>query len=360
MRIPSDLYQKRYRDRRGRQGRRSRFSWRQSWRAWIDKRLPPKREQVLSHRNIFIFPSRAGLVFTGLLVMLLLVAINFENSAIFALVFLLGGLLVVSILHTFGNLMGLKISGRTAEAAFAGRQAIFPIMLSATGRQHFGVQLSWQDISSDRIDVAKQSERSIPMRFRTGPRGICKPGRIKVETSYPLGLITAWTWVDLAIDTVVYPFPDKSAGEPVSQSAYHESGVQERAGSDDFFGLRSYVVGDSMRSVAWKTFAKTGQLSSKQFVDYIDHRLWLDWNNVTGDDEQRLQQLCHWALVAESGHHEYGLRLPGVNVPPGRGMPHLNILLSELALYKLPLKHSSGSYAGSMRQAGSSKPSVAL
>ncbi|NNL56676.1 MAG: DUF58 domain-containing protein, partial [Pseudomonadales bacterium] len=293
MRIPSDLYDKRYRDRRG---RRSRIAWQQAWRAWLDRRLPPAREQSLSHQKIFIFPSRAGLGFCGFLFLLLLVAINFENSAVYALVFLLFGILVVSILHTYANLLGLKISGRAAEPAFSGRYASFPVMLASTGRRHYGLQLSWQGIESDRVDLARNAERQLDMRFRTGPRGRCRPGRIKLESSYPLGLITAWTWVDLAMETVVYPFPDKSAAVVESHAAYHESGEQERAGSDDFFGLRDYVTGDSPRAVAWKQYAKNGQLASKQFVDYIDHRLWLDWDQAQGGDEQRLAWLCHWAL----------------------------------------------------------------
>ncbi|NNL57418.1 MAG: DUF58 domain-containing protein, partial [Pseudomonadales bacterium] len=153
--------------------------------------------------------------------------------------------------------------------------------------------------------------------------------------------ITAWTWVDLAMETVVYPFPDKSAAVVESHAAYHESGEQERAGSDDFFGLRDYVTGDSPRAVAWKQYAKNGQLASKQFVDYIDHRLWLDWDQAQGGDEQRLAWLCHWALLAEVGHNEYGLRLPSSTVEPGRGRAHLDKVLTQLALYKLPQTSAS-------------------
>lgn len=333
MRIPSDLYQKSYRDRRRRRGR---TGWQQKWRAWLDRRMPAQREQQLSHRSVFIFPSRAGLVYTAFIGMLLLVAINFENSAVYALVFLLSGVLVVSILHTFANLSGLHVAGRSAEPAFAGRHAVFKIVLSAADKVHYGIQLSWQGIESEHIDVRPQSEQRVPMRFRTGPRGLCNPGRIKIQTSYPLGLVSAWTWVDLAMQAVVYPYPDQNAGAPAARSAYHESGSRECIGSDDFFGLRTYAPGDSIRSVAWKAYARSGQLASKQFVDYIDNRFWLDWNATSGNDEQRLSQLCHWALLAEAGHHEYGLRLPGETIEPSRGRSHVENILAELATYRLP------------------------
>ncbi|NNC55073.1 MAG: DUF58 domain-containing protein, partial [Pseudomonadales bacterium] len=94
--------------------------------------------------------------------------------------------------------------------------------------------------------------------------------------------------------------------------------------------------GDSLRSVAWKTYAKSDQLASKQFVDYIDNRLWLNWDAAHGNDEQRLAQLCHWALLAEGGHHEYGLQLPDERLAPARGRAHLEALLTLLAMYRLP------------------------
>lgn len=338
MRIPGDLYQKRYRDRRTRRGR---IGWQQTWRAWLDRRIPAAREHTLSHRNVFIFPSRAGIVYSVFVGLLLLVAINFQNSAVYALVFLLGGVLVVSILHTFANLSSLHIAGRSAEPAFAGRHAVFNIVLSAREREHYGIRLSWQGIESEHLDVLPGKEARLPMRYRTGPRGVCDPGRIKVQTSYPLGLVTAWTWVDLDMQSIVYPYPDQDAGTAAARAAYHESGSQECSGSDDFFGLRRYVNGDSLRSVAWKHYAKSGHLASKQFVDYIDNRLWLDWDATTGNDEQRLAKLCHWALQAESGHHEYGLRLPGVTLQPARGRAHLEELLSRLALFRLPAARST-------------------
>ena len=40
------------------------------WREWINRRIPPARQVTLDQRRIFIFPSRTGLFF--MLVMLLM------------------------------------------------------------------------------------------------------------------------------------------------------------------------------------------------------------------------------------------------------------------------------------------------
>lgn len=341
MQIPGDLYSQNPDERRQSSPRRIQFHWRQRWREWIHRRLPPQRSIHLNHHNIFIFPTRAGFGYLGFIFLLLLVAINFENSAVYSLTFLLGGIFAVSILHTFGNLLNLKLTGTQSEHAFSGRDAIFEVLLAAKGRRHLGVQLSWQDKVSERIDISKQEEKRLALRYRTGLRGYCNPGRLKVESAYPLGLIRAWTWIDLNLQTIVYPYPDSNAGSPSTTMVLHDLGNLERSGSDDFFGLRSYAIGDSAKSIAWKNYAKTSQLSSKQFVDYIDERMWLDWDAAHGDDEQRLMQLCHWAIAAESGHNEYGLRLPEKKILPGRGRAHLRSVLTELAIYNLPEQSAS-------------------
>jgi uncharacterized protein (DUF58 family) len=43
--------------------------------------------------------------------------------------------------------------------------------------------------------------------------------------------------------------------------------------------------------------------------------------------------LCHWVLQAEDFGQGYGLRLPGVVLPPSRGEAHRARCLEALALY---------------------------
>ena len=323
------------RDRR-KSARRVPFHWRQRWRQWLDRRVPPAREITLTQRSVFIFPTSAGFGFITLLALLLLVAINFENSAVYALTFLLSGMLVVSILHTYSNLAGLTITAAHAEPTFAGLDASFNLVLSREHSRRFhGLQLSWQGGAVVWASLTDQNELWLAMPFRTGPRGYCRPGRLRIETSYPFGLLRSWTWIDLDMRAVVYPYPVDAGRLPESTPINEDTGSGEQMGSDDFYGLRDYVTGDSLKSVAWKHYAKTGVLSSKQFIDPVDHRLWLCWDDAAGDDEARLSQLCYWVLQAERGHKEYGLQLPERQILPGRDQAHLHQVLSALATFRL-------------------------
>lgn len=351
MNIPDDIYQKKPSDRRSHKRGSSadaglsagtgsllkRKSWQPLWRDWINRRLPAARHIVLNQRSIFIFPTIAGAGFLGLIFLLLLVGINFENSAVYALTFLMLGLFIVSILHTFSNLSGIHLTAAHVDAAFSGRDATFRIVLSKQGaRNYYALRLGFPSNASALVNLDDGNEVWVDLRYRTGPRGLCRPGRMKVETRYPLGLLKAWTWIDLDMQALVYPLPDQSSKLPQSAIGDNDTGAKEQVGSDDFYGLRDYRAGDTIKSVAWRNFAKTGQLNTKQFVDQIDQRLWLDWEDTDGNEEQRLSQLCYWVLEAERGHSDYGLKLPGTSIKPARDSAHLHGVLRELALYNLP------------------------
>ena len=64
--------------------------------------------------------------------------------------------------------------------------------------------------------------------------------------------------------------------------------------------------------------------------------LWLDWRLLPLGIglESRLSRLAGWVLAAERAGMQYGLRLPGVEVAPGRGDAHRADCLKALALYE--------------------------
>ena len=50
--------------------------------------------------------------------------------------------------------------------------------------------------------------------------------------------------------------------------------------------------------------------------------------------EQRLSRLAGWVLAADRAGAHYGLRLPGVEIAPGRGDAHRAACLQALALHQ--------------------------
>jgi uncharacterized protein (DUF58 family) len=94
-----------------------------------------------------------------------------------------------------------------------------------------------------------------------------------------------------------------------------------------------------LRRIAWKSYARTEELQVKEFAAFVDRRVWLDYDHFAGmDRENRLSRLCSWVLKLSAGNDEYGLRLPGIEIPPGRGPEHRERLLRELALFEVTAK----------------------
>ncbi len=301
---------------------------------WLRRRIPAARRISLNQSSIFIFPSAAGFGFGLLIILLLLAAINYQNSLLHGLVFLLSALFVVCILHTYSNLAGLTFEAMPTEPCFAGEEARFNVrVLQPVGKQAEAVNLGWRGQPTRWPVIFSAQATVVRMFYPAQQRGWLRPDRILVETRYPLGLLRAWTWIDLELQVLVYPRP---AFVPLqSQAAGHqaEGELLDLSGSDDFNDLRAYRAGDPVRHIHWPAYARTADLLVKEYASFADPRLMLDWDAVNGDVETRLSRLTGMALLANRQGLAFGLRLPGTSIAPGAGPSHLQLVLRELALY---------------------------
>lgn len=308
---------------------------RRRFHEWVNRRIPPAREVTLDQRRIFIFPSRAGLGFICVLLVMLVASINFENNLSYALTFLLATLFIVAVLHTYANLSGLTIRALRAQPAFPGQQSEFHLMIERSKqREHYGLFLKWPHSSEALVNLVDEDSVKVQLHMAVDKRGWFHPGRLLLESTYPLGLLRSWTWIDLDLFALVYPRPLASADLPGLSTTAPDLAAAMVVGNDDFYGFRDYRRGDSPRQVHWKGLAKGQGLQTKQYTAYADRSVWLDWELFPGIGvEQRLSHLCYWVLEFDSRQEEYGLRLPGVVIDPAVGEKHRDLVLKELALY---------------------------
>ncbi len=307
------------------------------FRRWLDRRMPPASAITLDRKKIFILPTKEGILFSFLIVFMVLAGINYQNSLIFVLAFLLASLFMVSILHTYRNLSGLTIMASSTLPAFAGEDAEFTLVLSRLGARTFeALLLGWNPELLQGADLLEEEEVKVKLFVETRIRGVMNPGRMLIQTYYPVGLFRAWSWLDLDMQTIVYPRPVPAGAIPFVQASSNDGELIQREGVDDFYGLRDYQQGDPLKHVAWKSYARTGELLTKQFAAFADRRVWLEWDFFPGmDREARLSRLCYWVLKFDAGNDEYGLRLPGIELAPGRGHEHREEMLKTLALFEI-------------------------
>jgi hypothetical protein len=92
---------------------------------WAMRVRPPEPAPiVLSQRRVYVLPTPAGVAYTMALCVILLGAMNYNLSLGHALVFLLAGLGIVAILHTFRNLSSRCVPA--AESVFAASGPLRP------------------------------------------------------------------------------------------------------------------------------------------------------------------------------------------------------------------------------------------
>jgi uncharacterized protein (DUF58 family) len=301
---------------------------------WLEARIPPSPTITLSQRNIFIFPTRTGFGFSLLLVLLTLGAINYQASLVYGMAFLLGSLFLVTILYTFRNLSGLRLELVEQRSAFVGEDMPFSVRVSrpATSRRE-GVQLGWPDTVRQWATLYEAESDVVQIYVRAKRRGYLHPGRLLIETHYPLGLLRAWTWVDLNAAGLVYPKPIFAPYPQRRHSRRQEGTLVDPAGSDDFADLRTYQPGDPVRHILWRSYAKSDDLVVKNYASYVEPRLGFDLDDLPGDLEERLSRLAGLALTATREGREFGARIGPRNFAANTGEAHLEAVLRELALF---------------------------
>jgi uncharacterized protein (DUF58 family) len=311
-------------------------------RAYADRWLfqlgrPETTSIVLVQRRIFILPSRHGMIFVAALAVMLTGSINYGLSLGFILTFLLAALGVNAILHTFRNLAQLRISAGRVPPVFAGDTARFNLSIDNPGSlDRFSVGITRDRKTTVFADVPARQATTVAVPVPAPRRGLLRPGRFTLFTQFPLGLCHAWAYAELDMQCIVYPRPEAGLVALPQFESRDGTGTTHGSGQEDFAGLRSYHPGDSPRHIAWKAAAHGDALLTKQFSGRAAMELWLDWLDTpaTLPVEGRLSRMARWVIDAHTAALSFGLRLPGVTLPPAPGDAQRDRCLQALALFQ--------------------------
>ncbi len=311
---------------------------RQSISDWIFRAKAPETPPVtLVQRRIFILPTKQGYAYAFVMLLLLVASIQYALSLGFILTFTLASMAGVAMLHTWRNLAHLRLRPARCEPVFAGDVAHFGVTVETPAQTRFSIGVRRKDGEPVYADVVAGEPASIAVPISTPRRGLLHCGRLEVFTRYPVGFFHAWSYVDFDLTVLVYPRPDPEGGSPPSTSrSMNEEGIPV-PGDEEFNLLRAYRPGDTPRQIAWKALAREQGLLTKEFSATASSELWIDLDEAPAADlEARLSILTHWVIQAERFGQSYGLRLPGLRIPPDRGEAHRGHCLEALALFRPP------------------------
>jgi len=262
------------------------------------------------------------------------------NAAAYLLLFALTAVFLISIPHTFLNLVGLKATSESIKPAFAGDEVSLPVeIVNESGATRHGVVLSLPDSDGEpeRVDnIPPGKAARLTLRFTARKRGEHRIGDIRLGSVYPLGFLRVLRSVTAPQRHIVYPRPVGDLTLPSHRGRSTQNRPHPESGEgDDFAGVRAYLLGESQRHIDWKAVARGQPLMTKQFSAEGSGWLYFDYTALRFPDvEDRLSQLSLWIVEAERARRPYGLHLPSCEIPPSLGQAHFHRCLRALALFK--------------------------
>ncbi len=281
------------------------------------------------------FPTRYGWLFVLVLLSMLLGSINYNNNLGFLFTFLLGSMLLVSLVHSYGNIRGIGVDKIDALPVFEGQDAIFELNLHVLPRQRMAVRFRLDNSQETLVDTAPGSCVRVAVVLPAGKRGRISPRELHITSEYPFGLFCFHASYQLFADCLVYPKPvpvQKLSLQDLLQAHSAEGVAQESV--EDFKGLRTFQNGDATQHIFWKAFSKGQGLMVKEFMGSASPCLCVSWEKIRVENvEKKLSVLCGMVLKANGMKLEYGIRLPGHLIAPGKGAQHKHACLRALALF---------------------------
>lgn len=313
--------------------------------AWARRRQGHDSPPVeLSSRRVYILPTRVGIAFGLMLLVMLIAGINYANSLALFLTFLLAGFGLVTMHQCHRNLVRTVLVSAATLPTFAGNPGTLRVTLKSDARfTRYGLEVDVNGGRPVQCTVRPRDQAQVDVPAPAPRRGIVHIERFRVSSTFPFGLFRAWSWVHMGLHLIVYPRAHGNLPMPVDSG--HKAGARSHgvAGSDEWLGLRPFRDGDSPRQVAWKAYARGAPLLVKEYSAMGAELRLFDFTKVglTGT-EAKLEQLARWLVDAEAHGERYGLILPPQRIEPDSGPEHRHRCLTALALHGQPEAANDG------------------
>ena len=305
-------------------------------RRWARKRQGSDATTTeLRPRRVYILPTGVGLVFGLMAFAMLLGSMNYNNNLSFILTFILIGIGFVSMHQCQRNLVGLELSFAGTDPVFAGQAIRFRVAITNQSKSaRYGIRIYHDKTESDVHDLQPGESKIFILPISTDHRGWVQLERFGIRTLFTFELFRSWAWLHMDLRGLVYPDPAENPPAPPPSRVAQGHRQHDARGEEDFAGLRKYHIGDSPRHVAWKAYARSGQLLSKQFAGADTSSQWFDFDEIEANGiETRLSVLTQWIVNADQTREDYGLRIPGCEFPPAHGDEQRRQCLEALALF---------------------------
>jgi uncharacterized protein (DUF58 family) len=234
------------------------------------------RRQFRKKVRVYIFPTRMGGYFNGLIFLMFLLSVGYANNLLLIFTLFLLSFNLIWLVQTHFHLHALKFDSLSLKNGHVGETLPVCIRWRSSPQRPF----QWAiDLEGNR-EVVTLSTLEEEAHQSVGEIILAQRGRqswqyLKVETILPFGLYRSWIYFPLVETTFAYPALLKTTGLGHIGETHLEGQVpQERKGTEDIRELSPYR-GEESRKISWKHFARSGDLYVKEGTEWNDRHLYL-------------------------------------------------------------------------------------
>lgn len=299
------------------------------------------RERTTRYNRIYIMPNGKGVLFLSCMIVLILTAATYNNNLVYILSFFLFALFFVSMLQTHYNLKGVRLEFLSADEAFEGdKLGLLLRIVQKRPRNKRALQVRtlskrWKT-SAPATEDLRPDEPYKPIRVLVDAFqcGVHKLPLMTLETYYPLGLFRAWKVFRFEGELVVYPKPVGDRPLLPVNFDYGEEDLGLRNSPDGDFGeLKNYQRGESYHQIAWKQYARTGELYTKVHWGEDHKHFRIEWD-ARKDFAGQLSQMSAWVQQAFEENATFEMELPTRRIEVGSGLDQARQCWRALARLK--------------------------
>ncbi|MBC3764352.1 DUF58 domain-containing protein [Neptunicella marina] len=303
---------------------------------WLNKRIPRQDEITLSHRHIFILPSRFGASYVGLCILLFVMATNFQNNLMLLLCYFLVGIFLLSLFRCYQNFVGLTLRIQSASPVFVGETVTIPLLIKAESTLG-QIKMSINNQTAVFVNAGNSNITTAAKMLATY-RGQTQCPRIKIESFYPLGLFHCWSMIASDQPLLVYPAPVKCPIPAADVTTLKQGETQSAPTQDkeEYYQLRPHQTGEPLHHIAWKQMAMGRGTLTKQFSGYSSQNIRLIVpNELTGLAlEKHLSELTFIILILSQQQQPFSLQLGDKFFDADNTEWHSKVCLKALATWK--------------------------
>jgi uncharacterized protein (DUF58 family) len=295
---------------------------------------------MIREGQIYILPTRFGLVFTTGAIIMILIGAGYQNNLVNLLAYFMLSLVFIGMIQTHNNLKDIKVESIEAEGGFKGTEFVVTTALKNESQApRFNLEAGFKKLATkavyeNNLPLLANGTLKLRATYPARKRGRHRLESVRLATVYPLGLFRAWLWLPIEKDYFIYPEPVGNRELPFEgQEEDLEHSSHSKSGSD-FHGHRKYQPGDSPRHIDWKAHARGRPMMIKQFTEGSSTCVQIDWSLLEGlETEARLSQMAAWVNEAQRRKLPFALHMPGAVIPRSEGLQHATRCLEALAAF---------------------------